>query len=117
MIKQKCYYAQHPETTVFSRIFSGSIRSADVSEIRSNGYVVDILEAAVWCILNGDSYKSSVLKAVNLGGDTDTVAAISGGIAGLLYGFESIPESWISQLALRQKLDSMCMDASIRWSV
>lgn len=64
-------------------------------DIRSSGYVVDTLEAALWCFLTTDSYKECVLKAVNLGDDTDTVGAVAGGLAGYYYGIESIPIDWI----------------------
>ena len=66
--------------------------------IKSSGYVVDTLEASVWCFLNTDNYKDCVLKAVNLGDDTDTVGAVAGGLAGLYYGLEAIPENWIEIL-------------------
>ena len=66
--------------------------------IKSSGYVVDTLEAAVWCFLNTDNYKDCVLKAVNLGDDTDTVGAVAGGLAGLYYGLTAIPENWIEIL-------------------
>jgi ADP-ribosylglycohydrolase len=55
-------------------------------EIRSSGYVVDTLEAALWCFLNTDTYRECILTAVNMGDDTDTVAAVAGGLAGILYG-------------------------------
>ncbi len=113
--KAKDYYAEHPEYPAFIRLFSGALRKADVTEIKSSGYVVDTLEAAVWCVLTTDSYRNCVLKAVNLGDDTDTIAAIAGGLAGLLYGFDAIPEAWVSRLALRQKLEDMCMDAAVQW--
>ena len=67
-------------------------------DIKSSGYVVDTLEAAIWCFLNTDNYKDCVLKAVNLGEDTDTVGAVAGGLAGLYYGMEAIPEDWIDLL-------------------
>ncbi len=67
-------------------------------EIKSSGYVVDTLEAAIWCFLNTDNYKDCVLKAVNLGDDTDTVGAVAGGLAGVYYGMESIPKKWIKLL-------------------
>lgn len=54
------------------------------TEIRSSGYVVDTLEAAIWCLLNSSNYKECILKAVNLGGDTDTIGAVAGGLAGLI---------------------------------
>ena len=53
-------------------------------EIKSSGYVVDTLEAAIWCLLNSSGYEECVLKAINLGGDTDTVGAVTGGLAGLI---------------------------------
>lgn len=69
-----------------------------VDEIVSSGYVVDSFEAAMWCLCNTDNYKDCVLSAVNLGDDTDTIAAIAGGIAGIMYGKQSIPKEWIEKL-------------------
>ena len=70
-------------------------------QIKSSGYVVDTLEAAVWCFLNTDNYKDCVLRAVNLGDDTDTVAAVAGGLAGLYYGLDSIPRNWLGAIPKR----------------
>lgn len=77
-------------------------------EIESSGYVVDTLEAAVWCLINTDSYKSCTLKAVNLGDDTDTVSAIAGGLAGLYYGYENIPREWLEVIQKREWIEEMC---------
>ena len=77
-------------------------------EIKSTGYVVDSLEAAVWCLLTTNTYKDCVLKAVNLGRDTDTVAAIAGGLAGLEYGYEKIPKDWVEVIARREWIMDMC---------
>ncbi len=76
----------------------------DESEIESSGYVIHSLEASLWCLLKCNSYEETVLKAVNLGSDTDTTAAISGGLAGLLYGFENIPVKWIDKLARKDDI-------------
>ncbi|HEU0125509.1 MAG TPA: ADP-ribosylglycohydrolase family protein, partial [Flavobacterium sp.] len=73
--------------------------SVSESEVFSSGYVLNTLEAAIWCFLQSDNYKDAVLKAVNLGSDTDTTAAVAGGLAGIYYGIENIPAKWIDSLA------------------
>lgn len=77
-------------------------------KIRSSGYVVDTLEAAFWCLANTDSYKSCVVKAVNLGDDTDTVGAVAGGLAGIYYGAADIPKEWMDMIARRQYIEALC---------
>lgn len=75
------------------------------NEIRSSGYVVDSFEAAMWSLLTTHSYKECIKKAVNLGDDTDTVAAIAGGLAGILYGIENIPKEWMEKLQGKEIID------------
>ena len=80
-------------------------------EIKSTGYVVDTLEAALWCNLKSSSYRECILLAVNLGDDTDTVAAVAGGLAGIIYGVggeRGIPEEWINQLARKEWIADLC---------
>lgn len=79
-----------------------TFKNLDEEAIKSTGYVVDTLEAAIWCFLNTDSYKDCVLKAVNLGDDTDTVGAVAGGLAGLYYGITEIPAEWIELLPKKE---------------
>ena len=81
------------------------------NEISGSGYVLHTLEASIWCILTTDDYSSAVLKAVNLGEDTDTTGAVTGGLAGLMYGYENIPEKWVSQLARKEDI----LDLAERW--
>jgi ADP-ribosyl-[dinitrogen reductase] hydrolase len=88
----------------FGRIFSGEIAKLPVEEINSGGYVIDTLESSLWCLLNSSSYSEAVLKAVNLGGDADTTAAVTGGLAGIYYGVENIPQKWMNQIARRQDI-------------
>lgn len=76
------------------------------SEIKSSGYVVDTLEASLWCLTTTDTYKDCVLKAVNLGSDTDTVAAVAGGLAGIVYGYEGIPREWIEKLRNKELIEN-----------
>lgn len=75
--------------------------------INSGGYVVSTLEAALWCLLNTDNYKDCVLKAVNLGADTDTTACVAGGLAGIVYGLNGIPKEWMDTLQAKPLLDSI----------
>lgn len=84
------------EKEAYHRLFDiESFMDLPKNEIRSSGYVVDTLEAAIWCFLTTDTYKECVLKAVNLGDDTDTVGAVAGGLAGYYYGLDHIPVEWI----------------------
>jgi len=87
------------EAAHFERILSGEIQKVEQDEIQSSGYVIHTLEASIWCLLNTGNYADAVLKAVNLGSDTDTTGAVTGGLAGLLYGWETIPLEWVDSLA------------------
>lgn len=108
-------YSKYTEFGHYQRIFESDFTQTRRSEIKSTGYVVDTLEAAVWCLLTTDTYSECVLKAVNLGDDTDTVAAIAGGLAGALYGYESIPEEWRNTLVRRDYIEEMCERAWQQW--
>ena len=85
-----------------------AFKSLPADKIKSTGYVVDALEAAVWSLITTDSFDQALLKAVNLGDDTDTVGAIAGGLAGLYYGYDSIPEDWLSAIKRREWIEEMC---------
>ena len=81
-------------------------------DIRSTGYVVDTLEAALWCILQADrepddgkKYARCLMRAVNLGEDTDTVAAVTGGLAGLIWPIEDIPKNWIDEIKAKDLIE------------
>lgn len=91
----------------FRRISDKSFRETNETEIRSSGYVVDTLEAAIWCLVNTKTYKDCVLMAVNLGDDTDTVAAVAGGLAGLYYGSESIPIEWTAKIVRKDYIEEL----------
>jgi ADP-ribosylglycohydrolase len=95
------------EIALFDRLLKGDIYMLPVTEIQSSGYVLHTLEAAIWCLLTTTNYSEAVLKSVNLGLDTDTTAAVTGGLAGLIYGFESIPEHWVLMLARKNDIDAL----------
>lgn len=92
------------ELSLFDRLLKDNIHELEEDEIRSSGYVLHTLEASIWCLLTTENYKDAVLKAVNLGEDTDTTAAVTGGLAGLIYGFENMPEGWINQIARKEDI-------------
>ncbi len=78
----------------------GDYGSKSEDEIRGSGYVVDSLEAALWCFLRTTSFKDAVLKAVNLGDDADTTAAVCGQVAGAFYGESGIPPVWLDRVVM-----------------
>lgn len=88
-------------------VLAGSWRGHTRKTIRSTGYVVDSLEAALWCVGRTGSFAEAVLLAANLGADADTVAAITGQLAGAIYGREGIPAQWIERLAWSQQIETM----------
>lgn len=82
-----------------SHVAQGSWRSKRREAIRSGGYVVESLEASLWCCSRAVDFREAVLAAANLGHDADTTAAITGQLAGSLFGYSSIPETYRERLA------------------
>ena len=111
-----CDIYYHP-SKYYGRLLEYDISKIGREQIESSGYVVDSLEAAIWCLLTTESYEDCVLKAVNLGGDTDTIAAIAGGLAGALYGLHSIPKKWLEVLKRKDYIEHMCDKAHNTWRV
>ena len=121
--KARKYYACNPEFKHFSYKLCRQIADCDhiwevegfhratEEDIVSDGYVVNSLEAAIWCLYHTWTYKDCVLKAVNLGDDTDTIAAIAGGLAGAMYGYDAIPEEWRKALLKREYIEDLCEKA------
>ena len=91
----------------YDKVLKGNLASVPEAEISSSGYVVNTLTAAIWCLLNTNNYRDAVLKAVNLGDDTDTVGAICGSFAGLIYTKKNIPSKWIENLKNKELLDQI----------
>jgi len=92
------------ELNHFDRLFSKQIHKEPENTIQSSGYVIHTLEASIWSFLRGANFAEAVLSAVNLGGDTDTTGAITGGLAGVYYGLEAIPKEWIDTLARHSEI-------------
>ncbi|MFW6115588.1 MAG: ADP-ribosylglycohydrolase family protein [Chloroflexota bacterium] len=88
-------------------IASGRYMQKERWEISGSGYVVESLEAALWCFWRTEGYRATVLRAANLGNDADTTAAVCGQLAGAYYGVEDIPQAWLEQLAMRELIEGM----------
>jgi ADP-ribosyl-[dinitrogen reductase] hydrolase len=95
------------ELPPYATVLSGSLAALQVQFVRSSGYVVHTLEAALWCLLTESTYAATVLKAANLGEDTDTTAAVAGGLAGLAYGTAAIPTEWLDTLARHADIEAL----------
>jgi ADP-ribosylglycohydrolase len=95
------------ETDHFAPLLAGELAAWPEERVRSSGYVLHTLEAALWCLLRHDSFAATVLAAVNLDEDTDTTAAVAGGLAGLYYGEASFPAEWLAVLARREDIKDL----------
>lgn len=105
------------EVRLFDRILNGNIQELKEKDIQSSGYVLHTLEASIWSLLTTSSYKEAVLKAVNLGGDTDTTGAVVGGLAGLFYGIKSIPENWLNKIARKDDIEELINRLSDKYEI
>lgn len=106
----KEYYEQKPEYSddlnYYIRLFDcHTFRALPIHKIQSSGYVVHTLEAAIWCLLHTSSYKDCILTAINLGEDTDTIGAVTGGLAGIIYGYKAIPCKWLQKLKNKELIE------------
>lgn len=110
------YYDKNPENKAevnhYCRLRDlAALKQVPAEEIRGSGYVVATLEAVAWSLITTDSFEEALLKAVNLGEDTDTVGAIAGGLAALYYGYDAIPAEWIAELKKKEWIEELCEKA------
>lgn len=107
---QACFagiYERYDEFSHFITVMQPTLGTLPESQIGSGGYVMETLTAALWCLLTTSSFSECVLKAVNLGDDTDTTGCVAGGLAGVYYGLEAIPEDWRAKLPRQQHLQDL----------
>ncbi len=95
------------EQTHFERLLSGRLPEEPRRSIRSSGYVLDTLEASIWCLHHHQDFATTVLAAVNLAEDTDTTGCVTGGLAGIHYGVSSIPSYWRNILPRKNDLKAL----------
>lgn len=92
----------------YINILEKDISKFPITGISSSGYIIDTLEASLWTILNTTNFEESIIQAINLGEDTDTIGAITGSMSGIIYGYDTIPKSWLNKLAKRKDLENLC---------
>ena len=99
------FYFPDLEKTI--RFAGGGYCQKTRTQIKGTGYVVDSLEAALWCFYQTDSFEAAILQAANLDDDADTTAAICGQIAGAFYGEAKIPVKWLACLFMRAEITKL----------
>jgi ADP-ribosylglycohydrolase len=111
------FFNQQAETRAelqhFERLLKGSfMNNYPLESIKSTGYVIDSLEAAIYCLMKYNRYEMAIIQAIQLGNDTDTIAAITGGLAALYFGHHTIPEIWLSGIKRKEAI----LDLANRWN-
>jgi ADP-ribosyl-[dinitrogen reductase] hydrolase len=101
------WYERAASFSHFRDVLENDLMTLRDQDIASSGYVLHTLHASLWCLLKTQSYRDCVLKAVNLGGDTDTTACVAGGLAGVAYGIKAIPSDWLGQMARKEDVDTL----------
>ncbi|MDD2434827.1 MAG: ADP-ribosylglycohydrolase family protein [Bacilli bacterium] len=103
---KKIDYAMYSSESIeaYDRVLKNNISKYKLDEIQSTGYVVSTLEAVLWVLLNTDNFKQAIIGSINLGDDTDTVGAICGSLAGIIYGFDEIPDRWLNKILRKEYL-------------
>ena len=99
-------YQEDESRKFLKRIMQKNFASLQADEIKSSGFVIETLEAAIWSFLNTKTFSDAVLTAINLGGDTDTIGALTGGLAGCYYQ-DGIPEVWKEKIQNKQLIESI----------
>lgn len=107
---KKLDYSYFTEDTIYKyeRILNNDIGLYNINDISSNGYIVSTLEAVIWTLINSKSFNETIIKAINLGEDTDTVGACVGGLAGIYYGIENINQKWKDNILRYDYIINMC---------
>ena len=106
-VKNRHYNYSDTAINMYNRLLKQDIRDLKINDINSSGYIVDTLEASFWCLLTNSSYENTIVEAINLGQDPDTIACICGSMAGIIYGMNSFPSRWLDKLQKKEYLLDM----------
>jgi len=103
-------YKMFPKEIIvkYKRIIEENISELTIDDIKTTDNVVHTLEATLWCFLHSSSYKECIIATTNIGGDTDTIGSLAGALAGIFYGYKSIPENMLEDLRKIDYLETMC---------
>ena len=104
------------ERTHFEKLIQQDIRKTKIADLRSGGYVIEVLESSIWFFLNRESYEETILSIINIGHDTDTSAAIAGGLAGIYYGLNGMPDYWIASIARMEDIMELGNKLNEKWN-
>jgi ADP-ribosylglycohydrolase len=96
------------EWELFAPLFGQRISLVNVNDLSTIHHAHHTIQAAIYCFLKTDSYEEAVLMAVNLGDDTDTTASVTGALAGIYYGFDSIPVKWRNEIRRSNDINDLC---------
>lgn len=105
--KMQNYFKKEPLHSEVMKIANGSYVGKYREDIKSSGYVVHTLEAALWAFHYGETFKDTMLSAVNLGDDADTVGAVTGQLAGAYFGFNKIDDIFLQELFNKELIINM----------
>jgi len=107
---KKLDYTDFTEEIVnkYERILKKDISKYKLEEIESTGYLVDTLEATLWVFMNTKTYNEAIIRAINLGEDTDTIGACTGGLAGIYYGIDNIKKEWKKNILKYDYIIDLC---------
>ena len=108
---QNLDYSMYDDYSIekYNRILKTNIKDYKIDEISSKGYVVDTLECALWIVMNAKDYRETIISSTNIGNDTDTIGAIAGSMAGIIYGINSIPKTWMDKLLRKDYLIDLAL--------
>ena len=104
VLRPRCF----GNTPAIGRIASGEWPKSRTM-VHSTGYVVHVLEAALWAVSGAPSFEAALIRAVNLGGDADTIGAVTGQLAAALWGLSAIPERWLQPLVQREHIEQTAL--------
>lgn len=100
---------------LYKRILKGNLEKLTITDIKSTGYVVDTLEATLWVFLKAQDYQECVIATTNIGNDTDTIGALTGGLAGIYYGYDTIPNKWLYRVLRKDYIESLCTNFELKY--